>query len=212
MTSSQLHKCLAVFWALLTIPTVLWWRDSVFFVSIVSIYANLVGHWSAFQASKAEEKVDEECHDGNNPSPTPDYPRRPPYSAISSPPEAPTSPPGPENDSTPSLPLQTPPEAPQSDEKARRMYYQGIVYRVCNLLELTKEGTSSICCGTVENPSVEVEVALAEALCELKRYRQGRLTEDEFQNLCHNLSDEDEARFKQGCIDYQNKLFRCKRP
>ena len=36
-------------------------------------------------------------------------------------------------------------------------------------------------------------------------------TEEEFQNLCHNLSEDDEARFCDGCDSYQRKLFgRCR--
>lgn len=44
---------------------------------------------------------------------------------------------------------------------------------------------------------------------EIQRLKQGNFTEEEFQNLCHNFSEDDEVRFKQGCIDYQKKLF-CK--
>jgi hypothetical protein len=46
---------------------------------------------------------------------------------------------------------------------------------------------------------------------EVERLKRGDFTEEEFQNLCHNLSEDDEARFKQGCLDYQKKLFGCKR-
>src|SRR4051812_40423939 len=111
MTSSQMHKYLAFLWALLALPTVLWWHDSILWISLVSLYANGVGHWSAFQASKAEEKVDEECHDTDKPPPTPNQPHLPRYNTISSPPEAPTSPPGPQNDLIPCLPFLVPPKA-----------------------------------------------------------------------------------------------------
>jgi hypothetical protein len=39
------------------------------------------------------------------------------------------------------------------------------------------------------------------------RLREGRFTEEEFQNLCHNFGDEDVVRFKRGCEEYQRKLF-----
>lgn len=42
---------------------------------------------------------------------------------------------------------------------------------------------------------------------EIHRLKEGNFTEEEFQNLCHNFSEEDKCRFKQGCIDYQKKLF-----
>lgn len=42
---------------------------------------------------------------------------------------------------------------------------------------------------------------------EVDRLKRGEFTEAEFQFLCHNLSEDDERRFKRGCLDYQNKLF-----
>lgn len=43
-------------------------------------------------------------------------------------------------------------------EKERRIYYQDIVYKVCNLLE--KATGSKIVCGTVEEPSTQVQSIL----------------------------------------------------
>src|SRR5688572_30875047 len=42
---------------------------------------------------------------------------------------------------------------------------------------------------------------------EIKRLRAGQFTEEEFQNLCHNLNTDDAGRFKTGCLAYQQKLF-----
>lgn len=44
-------------------------------------------------------------------------------------------------------------------------------------------------------------------LQEIDRLKRGEFTEEEFQNLCHNWSEDDICRFKQGCEDYQRKLF-----
>lgn len=45
---------------------------------------------------------------------------------------------------------------------------------------------------------------------EVERLKRGDFTEPEFQNLCHNFDPSDEARFEQGCLEYQAKLFgRC---
>lgn len=44
---------------------------------------------------------------------------------------------------------------------------------------------------------------------EVVRLKKGDFTEQEFQNLCHNFSADDVARFKQGCTEYQRKLFGC---
>lgn len=42
---------------------------------------------------------------------------------------------------------------------------------------------------------------------ENERLKRGDFTEEEFQNLFHKFSPSDESRFKQGCIEYQEKLF-----
>jgi hypothetical protein len=43
-------------WGALALPTVLFWRESILWVAFMSLYANMVGHWSAYQAARAEEK------------------------------------------------------------------------------------------------------------------------------------------------------------
>jgi len=45
-------------------------------------------------------------------------------------------------------------------EKARRVYYQHIVYEVCNTLDGLLGRRTSVVCGTVENPSTGVQDAL----------------------------------------------------
>ncbi len=49
------------------------------------------------------------------------------------------------------------------------------------------------------------------AIAEIERLLRGEFTEEEFQNLCHNFSEDDESRFKEGCKAYQDKLFSCKK-
>lgn len=44
-------------------------------------------------------------------------------------------------------------------------------------------------------------------LTEIDRLKRGEFTEEEFQNLCHNLSTDDQERFKRGCEEYQKRLF-----
>jgi hypothetical protein len=55
----RVNGWLTIFWALM-IPVALLsgWMESVIFVSAVSIYANLVGHWSTWQAARVEVKQD----------------------------------------------------------------------------------------------------------------------------------------------------------
>ena len=44
-------------------------------------------------------------------------------------------------------------------------------------------------------------------LTEVDRLKRGEFTEEEFQSLCHNFSEDDACRFRQGCVEYQRKLF-----
>jgi hypothetical protein len=46
---------MVIVWGLLGIPTVLFWKQSILWVAFMSLYANVVGHWSAYQAARAEE-------------------------------------------------------------------------------------------------------------------------------------------------------------
>jgi hypothetical protein len=57
---TRMHLVLAVVWALLLPPTLLWWRDSILWVAAMSLYANFVGHLSAWQASRAEQSSEKE--------------------------------------------------------------------------------------------------------------------------------------------------------
>jgi hypothetical protein len=45
-------------WACLVVPTVVWWKDSILWVAFMSLYANFVGHFSAWGAVRAEDKAD----------------------------------------------------------------------------------------------------------------------------------------------------------
>lgn len=49
------HATMAGIWALLLIPTLLWWKESILWIAGMSLYANFIGHWSAMQAARAEK-------------------------------------------------------------------------------------------------------------------------------------------------------------
>lgn len=51
----RLHAALTVAWFVAAVPTVLFWPDSVLWVALASCYANAVGHFSAWQAVRAEQ-------------------------------------------------------------------------------------------------------------------------------------------------------------
>lgn len=49
------HLAMMLVWAALVIPTLLIWRDSILWIAFMSLYANFVGHFSAWQGSRAEK-------------------------------------------------------------------------------------------------------------------------------------------------------------
>ena len=53
LTAIKVHLTLSGLWALLVIPGVTLWKNSITFVVMVSIYANFVGHISSYQAAKS---------------------------------------------------------------------------------------------------------------------------------------------------------------
>lgn len=57
ISSARLHLLMIVVWSLLLLPTLMWWRESVFWVVIMSWYAIVVGHWSSWEAARAEAKA-----------------------------------------------------------------------------------------------------------------------------------------------------------
>lgn len=55
------HGMMTGVWAVLVVPTVIWWHDSVLWIGLISCYANAVGHFSAWQASRAEKAGEEDA-------------------------------------------------------------------------------------------------------------------------------------------------------
>jgi hypothetical protein len=57
----HLHAVLTVAWLVFAVPVLLMpgWKESVALLVFISIYANVAGHASAWQASRTEEKQDE---------------------------------------------------------------------------------------------------------------------------------------------------------
>lgn len=56
---------LTILWALLFIPGLVSWKDSITFLVVCSIYANFVGHLSAYEAAKAAERAEAARRRGN---------------------------------------------------------------------------------------------------------------------------------------------------
>lgn len=57
------HLFMACVWLGLAVPTALWWRDSVLWVAILSLYANFASEIAAYQATRAEENGDDDSDD-----------------------------------------------------------------------------------------------------------------------------------------------------
>lgn len=55
MTQRRIHAALTFAWLLFGIPTLLWWKESILWVAVMSLYANVAGHWAAYQGARAEE-------------------------------------------------------------------------------------------------------------------------------------------------------------
>jgi hypothetical protein len=57
LKARHFHLAMVLVWAVLAIPTVLLWSDAILWVAFMSLYANAVGHWSAYQAARAEKEA-----------------------------------------------------------------------------------------------------------------------------------------------------------
>lgn len=58
MNWKVVHLVLTLAWLLGgTAVTLLWLRESVTWISFMSVYAIVTGHWSAYQGSRAEEST-----------------------------------------------------------------------------------------------------------------------------------------------------------
>lgn len=58
----KIHGWLTVIWLVASVPIIIFLRDSVPALVFISVYANVVGHWSSFQAAKVEVKQDEQAN------------------------------------------------------------------------------------------------------------------------------------------------------
>lgn len=41
-------------WLVLVFPSLLWWKNSILWVIVISLWANIVGHFSAYLAARSE--------------------------------------------------------------------------------------------------------------------------------------------------------------
>ncbi|UDL16805.1 hypothetical protein SEA_ATUIN_134 [Arthrobacter phage Atuin] len=60
--TTEFHKWATIVWIGLLIPSILFWSELLLWVVLMSVWANIAGHWSAYQASRAELKQDQEAY------------------------------------------------------------------------------------------------------------------------------------------------------
>jgi hypothetical protein len=51
----RFHACATLTWLTLAIPTVIVWKDSILWVALMSVWANIAAHWAAYQGAAAED-------------------------------------------------------------------------------------------------------------------------------------------------------------
>lgn len=57
-TDRKIHFIALWIWLALVIPTLLWWSESIKWLVFMSIYACIMGHYSSWQAAKAEHRIE----------------------------------------------------------------------------------------------------------------------------------------------------------
>lgn len=50
------HLFLGIFWILMAVPTLIFWKNSILLVLIMSLYANVESSFSAWEASRQPKK------------------------------------------------------------------------------------------------------------------------------------------------------------
>lgn len=55
----RIHLGLAVAWAIAAVPTVIWLKDSVLWVALMSCYANVYTSAAAWQGARSEQASEE---------------------------------------------------------------------------------------------------------------------------------------------------------
>lgn len=63
---SRFHAVAMAVWVLLLIPTLLWWSNSILWVLFASLYANFATHFGAWEAARAERRIDPHDPYGEN--------------------------------------------------------------------------------------------------------------------------------------------------
>jgi hypothetical protein len=58
-TLAKIHFAGMLVWGALVVPTIVFWKESILWVAFMSLYANFVGHFSGWDAARAEKQSTE---------------------------------------------------------------------------------------------------------------------------------------------------------
>jgi hypothetical protein len=51
----RFHAVMTLAWLALAIPSLLWWKDSILWIILLSVWANFASHFGAWQSARAED-------------------------------------------------------------------------------------------------------------------------------------------------------------
>jgi hypothetical protein len=51
----RFHAVATLIWLTLAVPSILWWKDSLLWIILLSVWANVASHFSAWQGARAED-------------------------------------------------------------------------------------------------------------------------------------------------------------
>jgi len=57
--ATYMHITLATIWGILAIPTALFWSNSILWILMISIYANIGAHLAAYEGAKDDAQIAE---------------------------------------------------------------------------------------------------------------------------------------------------------
>lgn len=60
---ARFHMFATGIWAILAVPSVLLWKESIMWVVLMSVWANFAAHFAAWQGARGEVKQDEQNGD-----------------------------------------------------------------------------------------------------------------------------------------------------
>jgi hypothetical protein len=54
----RFHAAMTLAWLVLAVPSLLWWKTSITWVIILSVWANFAAHFAGWQGARAEDAAE----------------------------------------------------------------------------------------------------------------------------------------------------------